>query len=131
MSRENVELALRAYDALNRRNWDAFVALMDDDVEIVTRIAPIEGGRHGQAGMRHWWKNTLTAFPDYDIEVVDVRDLGDVTLASLRALGHGAGSNVPFEDLLWHGSRWRRGKCIWWRAFATEAEALEAVGLPE
>jgi hypothetical protein len=45
MSQDNVELALRAYDAFNRRDWDAFVALMDDDVEIVTRIAAIEGGR--------------------------------------------------------------------------------------
>jgi hypothetical protein len=98
MSRENVELVLRAYDAFNRRDWDAFVALMDDNV------------------------------PDYDIEVVDVRDLGDVTLASLRALGHGAGSDVPFEDLLWHTGRWRRGKCVWWAAFPSEAEALEAVG---
>jgi hypothetical protein len=61
MSQENVELALRAYDAFNRRDWDAFVALMDDDVEIVTRIAAIEGGRHGQDGMRRWWENMLTA----------------------------------------------------------------------
>jgi hypothetical protein len=76
MSQENLELALRAYDAFNRRDWDGFVALMDDDVEIVTRIAAIEGGRHGHEGMRRWWENMLTAFPDYDIEVVDVRDLG-------------------------------------------------------
>jgi hypothetical protein len=131
MSQENVELALRAYDAFNQRDWDAFVALMDDDVEIVTRIAAIEGGRHGQDGMRRWWETMLTAFPDYDIEVVDMRDVGDVTLASLPALGHGAGSDVPFEDLLWHAGRWRRGKCVWWRAFATEAEALEALGLRE
>jgi ketosteroid isomerase-like protein len=128
MSRENVELVLRAYDAFNRRDWDAFVALMDDNVEIMTRIAPIEGGRHGHDGMRSWWETMLAAFPDYDIEVVDVRDLGDVTLASLRALGHGAGSDVPFEDLLWHTGRWRRGKCVWWAAFLSEAEALEAVG---
>jgi hypothetical protein len=65
--------------------------------------------------MRRWWETMLTAFPDYDIEVVEVRDLGDVTLASLRALGHGAGSDVPFEDLLWHAGRWRRGKCVWMR----------------
>jgi hypothetical protein len=38
---------------------------------------------------------------------------------------------VPFEDLLWHAGRWRRGKCVLWRAFATEAEALEALGLRE
>ena len=131
MSQENVDLVLRAYDAFNRRDWDAFVALMDDDVEIVTRIAPIEGGRHGQDGMRRWWENMLTAFPDYDIEVVDVRDLGDVTLAPLRVLGHGAGSDVPIEDVLWHAGRWRRGKCVWWRVCPTWPEALEAAGLPE
>jgi ketosteroid isomerase-like protein len=124
----NVELALRAYDAFNRRDWDAFVALMDDDVEIVTRIAAIEGRRHGHAGMRGWWDAMLAAFPDYDTEVVEVRDLGDVTLAPLRAVGHGAGSEVPFEDLLWHACRWRRGKCVLWRAFETEDEALEALG---
>jgi hypothetical protein len=84
MSQENVELALRAYDAFNRRDWAAFVALIDDDVEIVTRIAVIEGGRHGHDGMRGWWENMLTAFPDYDTEVVDVRDLGDVTTANAR-----------------------------------------------
>jgi ketosteroid isomerase-like protein len=131
MSQENVELALRAYDAFNRRDWDDFVALMDDDVEIQTRIAAIEGARRGHDGMRGWWDTMLSAFPDYDIEVVDVRDLGDVTLASMRAVGHGAGSEVPFEDLLWHTGRWRRGKCVWWAAFPTEAEALEAVGRQE
>jgi ketosteroid isomerase-like protein len=118
-------------DAINRRHVDAVLALIDDDVEIVTRIAAMEGGLHGHDGMRRWWENMFTAFPDYYFEVVDVRDLGDVTLASLRALGHGAGSDVPFEDLLWHASQWRRGQCVWWRAFETEAEALEAAGLRE
>jgi ketosteroid isomerase-like protein len=131
MSQENVELALQAFDAINRRHLDALLALIDDDVEIVTRIAAMEGGLHGHDGMRRWWENMFTAFPDYYFEVVDVRDLGDVTLASLRALGHGAGSDVPFEDLLWHASQWRRGQCVWWRAFDTEAEALEAAGLRE
>jgi ketosteroid isomerase-like protein len=131
MSQENVELALQAFDAINRRHLDALLALIDDDVEIVTRIAAMEGGLHGHDGMRRWWENMFTAFPDYYFEVVDVRDLGDVTLASLRALGHGAGSDVPFEDLLWHASQWRRGQCVWWRAFETEAEALEGAGLRE
>ena len=131
MSQETVELALQAFDAVNRRHLDALLALIDDEVEIVTRIAAMEGGLHGHDGMRRWWENMFTAFPDYYFEVVDVRDLGDVTLASLRAVGHGAGSDVPFEDLLWHASQWRRGQRVWWRAFETEAEALEAVGLRE
>jgi ketosteroid isomerase-like protein len=130
VSQENVELALRSFEAVNRRDLDALLALMDDDVEVVTRIAAVEGGLRGHAGIRFWWENMFAAFPTYEFEVVDVRDLGDVTLASLRALGHGAGSAVPFEDLLWHGSRWRRGRCVWWRAFASEAEALDAVDQP-
>jgi ketosteroid isomerase-like protein len=131
MSQENVELALRTFDAVSRRDLNALLALMDDDVEVVTRIAAMEGGLRGRAGIRRWWENMFAAFPDFEFEVVDVRDLGDVTLASLRSLGHGAGSDVPFEDLLWHASQWRRGKCVWWRAFETETDALEAVGLRE
>ena len=55
-----------------------------------------------------------------------VRDLGDTTLATLRALGHGAGSDVPFEDTAWQLARWRRGKCVVWRVFNNRDEALES-----
>jgi hypothetical protein len=51
MSREHVELALQAFDAINRRHLDALLALIDDDVEIVTRIVAMEGGLHGHDGM--------------------------------------------------------------------------------
>jgi ketosteroid isomerase-like protein len=131
MSQENVELLYRSYDAVNRRDLDGLLALMDDDVEAVSRIAAMEGGLHGHDGMRRWWESWLGAFPDYKIEVDAVRDRGDFVFAALRAQGHGAGSQLPFEDTLWHASRWRRGKCIWWRVFPTWAEALEAAGLSE
>ena len=131
MSQENVQLARRAIDAVNRRNLDDLLALMDDDVEAVSRIVALEGGLHGHPGIRRWWESWFEAFPDYDIEIVDLRDHGDVVIAALRALGHGAGSAVPLEDAIWHASRWRRGKCVWWRVCATETEALEAAGLSE
>jgi hypothetical protein len=35
------------------------------------------------------------------------------------------------EEMTWHASRRRRGKCVWWRTFHTWEEALEAVGLSE
>jgi ketosteroid isomerase-like protein len=129
MSHENVELAYRAADAVNQRNLDALLALMDEDVEAVSRIVAMEGGLHGHDGVRHWWDNWFEAFPDYNIEVVEARDLGDVVLATVRALGHGAGSELPFEDNVWHASRWRDGKCVWWQVFYTETDALEAAGL--
>jgi ketosteroid isomerase-like protein len=131
MSEENVELARQSIDAVNRRDLDALLGLMDEDVESVSRIAAMEGGLHGHDGVRRWWQAWFEAFPDYSIEVVEMRDLGEVALATFRAVGHGAGSEVPFEDKVWHASRWRNGKCAWWQVFYTEAEALEAAGLSE
>ena len=76
MSQENVELIYRAFDALNRREFDAFLALMDDDVEVVPRMSAIEGesGYRGHDGVRSWWSSLLDVFPDYSMELVEVRD---------------------------------------------------------
>jgi ketosteroid isomerase-like protein len=131
MSQENVELAHRAFDALNRRDLGAFLALMDDDVEAVPRLVAMEGGYHGHDGIRRWWQNLLDAFPDYSVEIVEVRDLGDLTFIALRNRGHGAGSDAPIEHRLWMLAEWRQEKVVWWRSYGTEAEALEAVGLRE
>ena len=131
MSEENVRLAHRAMEAVNQRDLDALLALMDEKVEAVSRIVAMEGGLHGHDGVRRWWDNWFEAFPDYKIEIVEIRDLGDVTVATLSAIGHGAGSDLPFEDKIWHASRWRDGKCVWWQVFYTEADALEAARLSE
>ena len=41
MSQENVDLHYRVMDAYNRRDLDAYLELMDDDVEGIPRIAAI------------------------------------------------------------------------------------------
>jgi ketosteroid isomerase-like protein len=131
MSQENVELHHRVFDAVNRRDLDAVLALMDDDVESVSRIVPMEGGLHGHDGIRRWWENVFEVFPDYNWEVLEVHDLGELTIAALRTSGHGAGSDIPMDETVWHAGRWRTGKCVWWCTFDSEAAALEAVGLSE
>jgi ketosteroid isomerase-like protein len=131
MSRENVELTYRAIDAFNRRDLDASLALSDEEVEGVPRAARMEGNYHGHEGVRRWWRDLLGAFPDFNVEVVEVRDVGDLTLAAGILRGHGAGSDTPTEATIWQVSRWRHGKCVWWRTFDTHAEALEAAGLSE
>jgi hypothetical protein len=107
------------------------MASMDEDVEAVSRLVAVEGDYHGHDGMRRWWANVLDAFPDYSLEVLEVRDLGDSTLSDLRGRGHGASSDVPFEQKLWHLVEWRGEKVTSWRSFETEAEALEAAGLSD
>src|SRR5262245_3666484 len=44
MSQDNVELARRAYDAFNRRDLDAFLALCHADVEFISYAMQLEGG---------------------------------------------------------------------------------------
>jgi ketosteroid isomerase-like protein len=132
MSQERIELTYQAYDAFNRRDLDAFLNFMDADVEIFPRQAAMEGSYYrGHAGIRRWWGDLLDVFPDFAIEVVGVRVLGDTTLAVLRFLGHGADSESPFDETVWHVSTTGGGKSMWWRVYAAECEALEAVGLRE
>jgi ketosteroid isomerase-like protein len=131
MSQENVELTRQGYDAVNRRDLDAFLALMDEDVQAVSILVAMEGDYRGHDGIRRWWDDLLDIFPDYAVDVVEVRDLGDVTVAALCVRGHGAGSDTPFERPIWMLTKWREEKVVCWRSYETEAEALEAVGLRE
>ena len=131
MSQENVNLMRESYQAFNRRDWDTFLALVDEEVEIESRLVAMEGAYHGHEGLRRWWDDFLGAFPDYTVEIEEVRDLGEVTLAHMRGWGHTADSATPLVDPSWHPVRWRDGKVVWWRNCPTEKEALEAVGLSE
>jgi hypothetical protein len=131
MSQENVELARRAYDAFNQRDWYAIRGLMDAEIEVESRLVGMEGAYHGHQGLRRWWTDFLGAFPDYTVEVDELRDLGDVTLAHIRGWGHSAGSDTPIVDPFWQLSRWLDRRCVWWRNYSTKAEALEAAGLRE
>jgi ketosteroid isomerase-like protein len=131
MSQENVKLVRRAFEAFNRRDLDTMLALADEEIVVESRLATMEGGYHGLQGVRRWWADTFDVLPDYEVEVDEVRDFGDVTLARLRAHAHGAESAAPLEEVIWNVARWRAGRSTWWRNCMTEEEALEAAGLSE
>ena len=133
MSRENVELVHQAFDAFKRRDLVAFLSLMAPDVEFTPYERALEGlgPYRGHDGVRTWWQESFAAFPDLSAEVYEVRDLGDIAFVRGRLRGQGAGSGASFERTLWQALEWRDRKTIWWRAFESEAEALEAVGLRE
>jgi ketosteroid isomerase-like protein len=127
MSRKNLDLTLHMYEVFNRRDLDAMLALMHDEVEIESRLVAMEGAYHGHEGVRRWWSNLLDGLPDYKGEIEELRDFGDITLAKVRGRAHGAASNSPVVETFWQPIRWRDGMCVWWRNCATEAEALEAI----
>jgi ketosteroid isomerase-like protein len=133
MSRDNVELHHRVIDAFTRRDLGAYLALMDPEVEFTPYEVWVQGGEpyRGHAGVRSWWEESFAVFPDLRAEVHEVRDFGDRTFASGRIYGQGAGSGASIERAMWLANEWRTQKVVWWSAFGSEAEALEAAGLSD
>jgi ketosteroid isomerase-like protein len=128
MSQENVENYRRGLDAFNERDLDAFLALADPEVVLRSRLLTVEGGSYqGHEGARRWWESLLAAFPDFQIEALEIRGAGDYTIAKLHSRGHGMGS--AFEEVRWQVAKWRDGKIVSWQMHESEAEALEAAGL--
>jgi ketosteroid isomerase-like protein len=131
MSAQNVELIRRAFDAFNTRDLDAFLELMAPEVEFTPYERALEGlgPYRGHDGVRAWWEDASAAFPEFQVEPREIRDLADVTVTHGRLRGLGASSGAAFDRELWHIAKWRDNKQVWWAAFETEADALEAAGL--
>jgi ketosteroid isomerase-like protein len=127
MSAENVERAHLVYDAFNRRDWGTCLEIHAEDVLVTPLAAAVGSPYRGGEGLRRYWHDLLTNFPDFTTEVLDVLDRGALTLCTVRFSGHGAGSAAPFEQVVWQLAEWRDDRIAWWRSYATEAEGLAAV----
>ncbi len=133
MSRANVERTREVIDAFNRRDLRAYLALTHPDVEFTPYEVYIEGGDayRGHAGVRTWWEDALAVIPNLRAEVDEMRDFGDRTFVRGCLRGDGAGSGAPIERSMWLVAEWHDGQEVWWCAFASEQEALEAAALPQ
>jgi ketosteroid isomerase-like protein len=130
MSQENVALFYRAVDAVRQRDLDAYLALLDADVDIAP-LGAIRPSYHGHDGVRRWWEDLFGVAPDLSLDIDKARDLGDVLVAALRVHGHGRGSGVPVDQSVWQVVKFRHEKVLWWRSYGSEREALAAVGMSE
>jgi ketosteroid isomerase-like protein len=131
MSEENVEIAQRAYAALRDDDVDQFLTYLDPEVEWHSLILEIEGVFRGHDGVRRWWQELRSVFPDWDPSIVEIRDLGDWVLVHAGGTGSGMASGVGHFEDFWQIGRFRDGLMIWYGAFRGEDEALEAAGLSE
>ena len=125
---ENIEVAKRAYDRLQANDIDAFLDYVDSDVEWHSLVIEIEGTFRGHNGVRRWWRELRSVFPDWNPSMVEIRDLGDWVLVHARGTGQGAASGVAIDDDFWQLARLAEQRIVWYAAFRTEREAVEAAG---
>ena len=132
MSQRNVEMLHKAIDAYTRGDLEAYLEIAHPDVEWYPFTAEAEGGAayHGHEGVRRWWSNLESNLDEFEANVSECRDLGDMVIAfgELRAQFK---SGVTLEQEIAWVARYRDGLIVWGRVFRTRTEALEAVGLPE
>jgi ketosteroid isomerase-like protein len=131
MSRETVDLAQRFFAALDQRDETALLELVHPDVEFTSLIQEVEGRFCGHEGFRIYVRDLFATFPDWRVDVDEIRDLGDNAVVKVHVRASGVGSGVPSDLTDWQALTVRDGKAARWAFFRTESEALEAVGLAE
>ena len=135
MSQENVALARKAIDALNRGDVDALLAVLSPDVvwEALEGVAGIDELYRGRAGVGEWieamWEN---AAEGVHVEIERITDLGDDRVFVAVVLkAHRRGSGEPFEYRTWQIVWFADGLVTRRQVFWTRAEALKTAGLRE
>jgi ketosteroid isomerase-like protein len=131
MSQENVELVRQSEEALLRGDRTTWLAIHDEDFELVNIPEWPEGAVRGREAAWDFNMSVRDSFEWVPIESERVDAGADKVLVHPRYALRGAGSGVPVEHDLWLVATVRRGKILRVQWFADHAEALEAVGLSE
>jgi ketosteroid isomerase-like protein len=136
MSKENQELILRAVDAVNRADADAWVACYHPDVqfEVSGDSFPGFGGIYrGRAGVRRWFEEALELWDSVHIELEETTESGDDrVVVGVLMTTRGTESGVETKLRLWQAFWVLDGLVVRRRGpYWVRDEALAAVGLPD
>jgi ketosteroid isomerase-like protein len=127
---ENADRVRRAYEAFNRRDVDALLDLVDDDIEFVSVLAAVEGASYrGREGIRRYVDDLRDAWADYRWLVERVVEVDEHTVVGVVTFkGRGRGSGMEMENRLATVFRLRGG--LGWRieAYTDVEEAFAAAG---
>jgi ketosteroid isomerase-like protein len=133
MSQENVVIVKRLYDAFNRDDFDAGVALCDSEVVIdrSNSVGPDARIYRGHPGLEEFWNEWKRAWADSHWEIDECIDSGDNVVVLGRLYARGAASGASVEANVSQVVVVRGGKVLSSKLFQSRSEALEAAGLRE
>lgn len=126
-------VASRAVAAANRRDFKVLFLSVDPKIEYFPAgdVLPpdMDAVVYGRDGYERVWRQLIDSFEDWRGEPEELIDAGDVLLARIRYTGHGSGSGVPIDVLLFQVFRLEKGLVVWQKDYSDRAEAFEAAGL--
>jgi ketosteroid isomerase-like protein len=132
MSQENVEIVQAGFDAYLRGDLSALLECFASDVVATSRPdQPDVRDFHGHEGVMEVLSEWVTTWEGFSIEILRIRDAGDVVIVVAKQRGQGARSGVPMDDEVAYAFMLQEAKIVRWQIFASEPEALKAVGLTE
>jgi len=125
------ECSRKGVDVFNRRDLDAFAALMTDDYEWVGAfLGSVEGGSYrGLEGIARYFREAEETWEEFHAPGVEFRDLGDRVLVLGRMEGRGRTSGVEVQASYTMIVEFRGSKIWRSHAYLDHGEALRAAGL--
>ena len=140
MSQENLEdFIRRAYARFNQAEREPpdeeDLASLDfwhpDSVYVNDANDPDPGIHKGINAVRRQIGRWVEAYPDLQVDPLEIQTNGDLAFLWVRFSGHGAGSGVPIDMELAHVLTVKGGKTRRLEEYSERADALEAAGLSE
>ncbi len=134
VSEADVEVIRDQFEAVNERDFERAMALYADDVVLVVEGEAVvnPGTYEGKEAVGGWFGDWFQAFGrDYNFEIDEARELGDLIFIHATHGGSGRASGVEVRGENSYLYRVRDGKIARVGFYATRAEALEAAGMAE
>lgn len=129
MSRENVEIVRRVYDAANRNDWDAAFRDAHPEFEATFQRGPAAGTHRGRESLQTILLDQRAAFDSWIVEVLEVHESGERVVAIVRSRLRPKGSSAEFEFRNGHIWTIRDGTILSLVGYPSPEDALEAAGL--
>jgi ketosteroid isomerase-like protein len=110
---------------------DAFYELLAPDIvwDISDSDSPMAGVYHGRDAVRDWWRRWVGAFSDWNSEVEQVFEKGDVVVFFAHEHGHGRTSGAWAEMKRANVWTFRGDQVVHFKSFRDRTAALREAGI--
>jgi ketosteroid isomerase-like protein len=127
------ELAYLVFDAFNRRDIDAAMAIVDEEVQFFAPTAEManEGKPYvGHAGMRKYYDDVAAVWQELEVTPSEIREVDDAVLVLGRVYGRAEGGYIQDSPAQWV-MRFRGDRVSWIHVYTNRSAALAEVGIDE